>query len=425
MATFLYRLGRAAYGRRRTVLLAWVLLLAVLGGIAAGFAKGTTTTLTIPGVESIKAADLLQERFPASGAGGAAGRIVFAAPGGRSVTDPAAKTAIEKTVTEAGQGDERRRRVRSVPDQGRSRRTAGSPTRPSPTPSLPTPSRACGPVRAPRAPATPRRPPGCRSSTAGRPSRRSRQTSSAEGLGVLVALLVLTVTFGSLLAAGLPLVTALVGVATGMAGVYALTSVLDLTSTAPTLGLMLGLAVGIDYALFIITRHRENLAAGLDPQRGRGPRGRDGGQRGRVRRRHGDDRPGRPLGRRHPVPDHDGSRGRRHRRDRRARRPHPGAGPPRLRGRARSTAGRSPACAVARPRLRHPTVVRQPLGHAVTRKPLAFLIVADRRRRHRRAARAEAATSACPTTAPSRPRPPSARPTTCSPRASAPASTAR
>ena len=92
------------------------------------------------------------------------------------------------------------------------------------------------------------------------------QTSSAEGLGVLVALLVLAVTFGSLLAAGLPLVTALVGVATGMAGVFALTSVLDLTDTAPTLGLMVGLAVGIDYALFITTRHRENLAAGLDPR---------------------------------------------------------------------------------------------------------------------------------------------------------------
>ena len=70
MATFLYRLGRSAYGHRRAVLLAWVLLLAVLGGIAAGFSKGTTTTLTIPGVESIKAADLLQERFPTSGAGG-------------------------------------------------------------------------------------------------------------------------------------------------------------------------------------------------------------------------------------------------------------------------------------------------------------------------------------------------------------------
>ena len=83
MATFLYRLGRAPTARRRTVLLSWVLLLAVLGGIAAGFAKGTTTTLTIPGVESIKAADLLQERFPASGAGGAAARIVFAAPAGR------------------------------------------------------------------------------------------------------------------------------------------------------------------------------------------------------------------------------------------------------------------------------------------------------------------------------------------------------
>ena len=96
------------------------------------------------------------------------------------------------------------------------------------------------------------------------------QTSSAEGLGVLVALLVLAVTFGSLLAAGLPLVTALVGVATGMAGVYALTSVLDLTSTAPRSASWSAWPSGIDYALFITTRHRENLAAGLDPQEAAG-----------------------------------------------------------------------------------------------------------------------------------------------------------
>ena len=129
MATFLYRLGRSAYGHRKAVLLAWVLLLAVLGGLAAGFAKGTTTTLTIPGVESIKAADLLQERFPASGAGGAAARIVFAAPAGESVTDPAAKTAIEKTVAEASKGQN----VASVSDPFATQavsQTAASPTRP-------------------------------------------------------------------------------------------------------------------------------------------------------------------------------------------------------------------------------------------------------------------------------------------------------
>jgi RND superfamily putative drug exporter len=264
MATFLYRLGRAAYGRRRVVLLGWVLLLAVLGGIAAGFAQGTTTALTIPGVESIKAADLLQERFPSSGAGGAAARIVFAAPAGTSVTDPAARAAIETTVTDASRGSH----VAAVSDPFRTRavspdgRIAYATVTYTVTADQVTPADQSALLASGGAAEAA----GVRVEYGGEAVQAQSQTSSAEGLGVLVALLVLAVTFGSLLAAGLPLVTALVGVGTGMAGVYALTSVLDLTSTAPTLGLMVGLAVGIDYALFITTRHRENLAAGLDPQ---------------------------------------------------------------------------------------------------------------------------------------------------------------
>ena len=264
MATFLYRLGHSAYGHRKAVLLAWVLLLAVLGGLAAGFAKGTTTTLTIPGVESIKAADLLQERFPASGAGGAAARIVFAAPAGESVTDPAAKTAIEKTVAEASKGEN----VASVSDPfatkavSQSGRIAYSTvTYTVGADQITTADQSALLSSGDAAQAS-----GLQVEYGGEAVQAQSQTSSAEGLGVLVALLVLAVTFGSLLAAGLPLVTALVGVVTGMAGVFALTSVLDLTDTAPTLGLMVGLAVGIDYALFITTRHRENLAAGLDPR---------------------------------------------------------------------------------------------------------------------------------------------------------------
>ena len=268
MATFLYRLGRAAYGRRRAVLLAWVLLLAVLGGLAAGFAKGTTSTLTIPGVESIKAADLLQERFPASGAGGAAARIVFAAPHGDSVTDPAAKAAIEKTVTEAAHGPN----VAAVSDPFQTKaispdgRIAYSTVTYTVTADSVTPEDQSALLSSGDAAEAA----GLQVEYGGEAVQAQSQTSSAEGLGILVALLVLAVTFGSLLAAGLPLVTALVGVATGMAGVYALTTWLDLTSTAPTLGLMVGLAVGIDYALFITTRHRENLAAGLDPREAAG-----------------------------------------------------------------------------------------------------------------------------------------------------------
>ena len=89
---------------------------------------------------------------------------------------------------------------------------------------------------------------------------------STEALGVVVAGVVLIITFGSLVAAGMTMLNALIGVGVGMAGLFSLSGVIELTSTAPVLALMLGLAVGIDYSLFITSRHRQNLLAGLDPE---------------------------------------------------------------------------------------------------------------------------------------------------------------
>ncbi len=84
-----------------------------------------------------------------------------------------------------------------------------------------------------------------------------------EVLGAIVALLVLTVTFGSLLAAGLPLLTALLGVGVGMLGIELASGFTHLTSTSTTLAAMLGLAVGIDYSLFILSRHRAQVREGM------------------------------------------------------------------------------------------------------------------------------------------------------------------
>ena len=81
---------------------------------------------------------------------------------------------------------------------------------------------------------------------------------------MMVAFLVLAITLASLLAAGMPLLTAALGVGIGMAGLTALSGVIDLSETAPILATMLGLAVGIDYALFILARHKQNLAGGMD-----------------------------------------------------------------------------------------------------------------------------------------------------------------
>ena len=90
--------------------------------------------------------------------------------------------------------------------------------------------------------------------------------TSAESAGMMVALVVLAITLSSLLAAGLPLITAIFGVAIGLTGLTAMSGVIEVSETAPTLATMLGLAVGIDYALFILARHRQNIGDGLEPR---------------------------------------------------------------------------------------------------------------------------------------------------------------
>lgn len=85
---------------------------------------------------------------------------------------------------------------------------------------------------------------------------------AAEIIGVAVAAIVLFIMLGTLIAAGLPLLTALIGVGVGAAGSLAFSGVVDMISVTPILGVMLGLAVGIDYSLFILNRHRRQLREG-------------------------------------------------------------------------------------------------------------------------------------------------------------------
>src|SRR5204862_50924 len=90
---------------------------------------------------------------------------------------------------------------------------------------------------------------------------------ATEAIGIMAAMIILLIAFGSVLAMGLPIGTALFGIGTGVAIVLILRSVIDMPDFTTAAVAMVGIGVGIDYALFIVTRYRENLAAGLDPER--------------------------------------------------------------------------------------------------------------------------------------------------------------
>ncbi|WP_371606031.1 MMPL family transporter [Streptomyces sp. NBC_01213] len=260
MAILLYRLGRLSFRRRGRVLALWLLLLALLGGGAAAFSGPTTSKFSIPGTESQKALDSLAREFPQ--ASGATGSMVLAAPEGAKLTPQAVAPVIEEAskvpgvlaavdpfVSKAVSQDGRYALVQVQFDSGvdgitDSQREAFSKAGES-VPDL-------------------------RVEHGGEIMRGVPEVGSTEVIGVAVAALVLVLTFGSLVAAGMTLLNALVGVAAGMAGLFALSSTVELTSTAPILALMLGLAVGIDYALFIMSRYRHYLAEGMDGEEAAG-----------------------------------------------------------------------------------------------------------------------------------------------------------
>src|SRR4051812_50037932 len=97
MATLLYRLGAFAVRRRWAVLLVWLVLLAGVGGAAVAYKGVMTDSFSIPGTQAQQALDQLNAKIPA--AGGATGRIVFAAPDGRTLAEPAYKEAITAVLT--------------------------------------------------------------------------------------------------------------------------------------------------------------------------------------------------------------------------------------------------------------------------------------------------------------------------------------
>ncbi|UFN45176.1 MMPL family transporter [Nocardioides okcheonensis] len=260
MARLLYRLGRWSATHALRVVAAWLALLVAMIMLAVTAAGETTDDFSIPSTESFAALDRLGERFP--GAEGASAQVVFVAPEQQRLDQPRVAAVVTKTLDELANGSQVVS-VISPAEQGTVSRDGRT--------GYATVQYAIAADQISDASRTEAR----RAIDAARDAGLTVEVGGdalvpidelgyvTELIGLAIAALVLVLTLGSLVAAGLPMLTALVGVGIGLAGVLGLSAMVSMSSTAPVLALMLGLAVGLDYALFILSRHRTQLAAGM------------------------------------------------------------------------------------------------------------------------------------------------------------------
>jgi RND superfamily putative drug exporter len=263
VSIYLFRLAQWAFRRRRLVLSLW--LVAAVATVVVSVASGgkTNDNFTIPGTESQQAADLLKAKLPAL-AGGQT-QVVFATHGSVKVTDPGPKAGIEAAVANLA-------KVPQVASVGNPYQAKNAVSHNGQV--------ALGQVQYTAQPAdvtdatladletavTPARAAGVQVEYSGSvyPGWRLVPSELPEIIGLAVAFVILLVTFGAFVAAGLPILTAVIGVLITLTGVTAIASVITIASASTTVALMLGLSCGIDYGLFILSRHRNNLLQGRD-----------------------------------------------------------------------------------------------------------------------------------------------------------------
>ena len=263
MSAFLGRLGRTCARHKWIVIAVWVVVLAGVGTAGRLAGGAPSADYTVPGTESQTGADVYARAFP--GTQNASGQAVFHARRG-SFAGPEAVEQIHDALA-------RIRRLPHVssatdpfaplsPEVSRNERTAVS-----------TVTYGVGAVelgerdlRALERATAPLRRYGIVTAFAGSPATQAEtpDTEFSERVGLLAAVVILLLAFGSVLAAGLPLLTALLGVALGTSVITFLAAVTDVGSEASILAVMIGLGVGIDYSLFVVTRYRRELAAGSD-----------------------------------------------------------------------------------------------------------------------------------------------------------------
>ncbi len=260
MSALLYRLGVLSARSRWAVVASWLLVLLIAAGVALSGMRFSSAGFDVPGTDSSRALSTLESEFPTTGEATTALQLVVQSAGGRVTDDaPSLTSALEQARVIPG--------VLAVTDPL-------DPARPSISADGATAiaqvtvgdideEQAVDVTSELDAVAASLRDQGMAAEIGGSlPSAVPELLGPTELVGALVAFLVLLLTFGSLVAAGANMLGALVGVGVGVLGILAFSAIPPIGSVTPILAVMLGLAVGIDYCLFVLSRFRAELRSG-------------------------------------------------------------------------------------------------------------------------------------------------------------------
>jgi putative drug exporter of the RND superfamily len=258
MSAFLFRLGRSSARHPFRVLGLWLLAAIAVFALQGAAGGQYVESSRVPGVESQHAADVLTDRFPSQG--GQSARIVLHTDEGR-LDEPGHAATVARARQQLAGGDD----VASVSDPFAAESAAlsadGQTAYLDVTYALD--KLTTTQLDQAMAVADAAQADGVQVELTGALALLAQKAPSSELIGVGIAIIVLLVAFGSVVAMGLPIVTAVIGIFVGAAAVGVLSAVMDVPEFSLILCAMIGLGVGIDYALFIVTRHRQLLHDGM------------------------------------------------------------------------------------------------------------------------------------------------------------------
>src|SRR6516225_1915920 len=265
MTGVLYRLARFCVRYRFAVLAAWILMTVALVAVSHSVGNNTNNNVTLPGTNSQQATDTLSKSFPDQANGSSP--IVLHVSSGK-LTDSKYSQAVNQAAADVAKAPDVAAVVNPLTTQGASAlskdQSAGYL---SVTLSVSPGAMSAGDAQTIiDAAAKPAQAAGSQVETGGQLGQKVSKptTEDSELIGIIAAMVILTFTFGTVVAMLLPIVTAILGLASTLSIIQIFSHAFTVSTVAPTLATMIGLGVGIDYALFIVTRHFRGMKDGVE-----------------------------------------------------------------------------------------------------------------------------------------------------------------